>query len=361
METSLTKKQIAKIIGITFLAVLLIGVSIFGAFASLYNASSPETVVSVEDVSEQIINIKNDITSSRISLSSSEAFSASDTGNSISKTITATVLPEDAPDKSVDWSISWITPISDDAVATDYVTVTPDSDGSTTATVTCYKGFEGASIRVTATTRVGGYTAGCVVTYDGAPTKMTFECNGQSYSSYSKVLLSAGTTTSIDINLSNALDCVGSKYGDFEIVSIEGYLSCVLLYQYVVNGTVDDAYTKTITFNLENGYYQFTNPLDNTVQTVEVSTDEFFTASVSGNVLTINAIKNELSYVWPSAYPRTGSYVTYSGAYSMQGYTHDPYWVIYMREKNSGYEFAFKLDIQSSVTSVSLSSSTLAF
>lgn len=70
-------------------------------------------------------------------------------------TVQATVLPQDATNREVDWSLSWASPASSWAsgkTVTDYVTVTPTSDGSTTATVRCLQAF-GAQIRLTVTSR----------------------------------------------------------------------------------------------------------------------------------------------------------------------------------------------------------------
>lgn len=74
---------------------------------------------------------ESEATEGAVTLSAGIAFTASDpeTGaKSVSKTITATVLPVDAPDKED---------------VGDYLSVTPQSDGALTATVTAYKGFEG--------------------------------------------------------------------------------------------------------------------------------------------------------------------------------------------------------------------------
>lgn len=58
--------------------------------------------------------------------------------------LTATILPDSAIDKSVDWEISFKNPSSEwatDKVVTDYVTVTPTSDGALTANVECLQAF----------------------------------------------------------------------------------------------------------------------------------------------------------------------------------------------------------------------------
>lgn len=59
-------------------------------------------------------------------------------------TLQATITPETAENKTVDWSVSFVNPTSAWAsgkTASDYVTVTPTSDGALTATVNCLKAF----------------------------------------------------------------------------------------------------------------------------------------------------------------------------------------------------------------------------
>ena len=97
----------------------------------------------------------------------SEAVASSETPGNISKTIFATVTPVTASNKEVDWSVKW----GDDNNVTDvsqYITVTPSSDGSTEATVTCHKPFMGV-ILIVCTTREGGYSAECSVEFVGLP------------------------------------------------------------------------------------------------------------------------------------------------------------------------------------------------
>ena len=71
-------------------------------------------------------------------------------------TLTATVSPETADNKTVDWAVSFVNPSSSWAsgkTVTDYVMVTPTSDGALTANVNCLKAF-GEQIKVTVTSRV---------------------------------------------------------------------------------------------------------------------------------------------------------------------------------------------------------------
>lgn len=85
------------------------------------------------------------------SATAAEAVTASD-----GITLTATVSPETADNKAVDWAASFVNLSSSWAsgkTVTDYVTVTPTSDGALTANVNCLKAF-GEQIKVTVTSRV---------------------------------------------------------------------------------------------------------------------------------------------------------------------------------------------------------------
>lgn len=71
-------------------------------------------------------------------------------------TLTATVSPETADNIAVDWGVSFVNPSSSWAsgkTVTDYVTVTPSSDGALTANVNCLQAF-GEQIKVTVISRV---------------------------------------------------------------------------------------------------------------------------------------------------------------------------------------------------------------
>ena len=296
-----------------------------------------------------------------VALKMSKSFTtyAANGQQTVSKKITATVMPVDAPDKSVDWSIKWCTPIEGKDIS-EYLTLTPESDGALTATITALKGFEGGSAYVTATTRVGGFTATCLIMYDGKPESLSFIHNGKEITNTGTVNLTAGTTNEITLNLKNTLGAVGSKYGDFEIVKVKGQGRFTLTKQYIVNGSVSS--TSEVVFNLEEGTYKYKDEVLGNDLTLTIKPEDFFTASVSGNKLTIKAIKSESSYATP--YPRTGYRFTYKGTYTdprAGGKPDNCIWYVAVRDKVSGEESLLQIDIQSTVTSISLSDTVYSF
>jgi hypothetical protein len=98
---------------------------------------------------------------SRMALSAKLMSASADGIASIAETdetsyrLTATVLPENADDKTVDWSIAWANASSTWASGksvTDYLAITPTSDGAVTADLVC-KGAFGEQAIVTVTSR----------------------------------------------------------------------------------------------------------------------------------------------------------------------------------------------------------------
>ena len=137
--------------------------------------------------------------------------------------LTATIVPKNATDKTVDWTIAWAesrkshsggtnainrvdpTYDSDDThdaadswsegkTVTDYVTVTPTSDGALTANVECIKDF-GAQVKVTVTSRDNSdVKANCLVDY-------TQKLQGVK-ATFGSTVLTDGMTKSFDLSQS---------------------------------------------------------------------------------------------------------------------------------------------------------------
>lgn len=139
------------------------------------------------------------IQTNNISLLSSTAITAAD--GTTSKNLTATITPADATNKKVDWSIAFKSASSTWAkgkTVTDYVTITPTSDGALTATVTCKKAF-GEQIIITVKSReVSEVSATATVDYEKK--LLDFTCALQrktastSYVAVDKIDCSAGYT-----------------------------------------------------------------------------------------------------------------------------------------------------------------------
>lgn len=155
-----------------------------------------------DDVSENMdFEVHN---SSLMRLSVARTASDTPTLASVSSgvTLTATILPSNAVDKTVDWNVEFVDSTSTWAkgkTASNYVTVTPTSDGATTATVSAKNAF-GAQIKITVTSRGNSdASAYCLVDYGQrlvSNATMTFEDTN---------VASSGELTSSGINTVEAI------------------------------------------------------------------------------------------------------------------------------------------------------------
>ncbi len=200
----------------------VLGISAVGFGGCAPAADAVEEAQATPIVKEEVLNpndFKTDfIKANGIELFSATAMTASEDGSYVEQFITATVLPEYAFNKEVDWSIAWEDSSKTETV-TDYVTVTPEADGSTTASVKCYQGFTG-KITITVTTRSGGHTADCTVTFRGFPSEIeiTTDLAMNENSGYDLWL---GEVYTFNVNLSNEFNRVGDDF--YNNIEIESY------------------------------------------------------------------------------------------------------------------------------------------
>lgn len=255
-------------------------------------------------------------------------------------TLTAIITPEDAEDKSVDWSAEWQTPDEGFAAGktvTEYVTVTPTSDGALTAKVKCLQPFEGY-IDIRVTTRDGNFTATATAVFKGKPGSMNIEVNGVSQSGgiYS---LKSLTTYTFDLTLGNEWGQVGEEFYDFE-TSITGYGT------FVVQDKRKDSY---------NEEYRWTGE-ESTFNANDWKTS-FLSASITAeNKLQIRALRTVNNFGSEQVIAGGGRIV--SDAYKSGGED------VYFEVKVSGPEGlsqTVKVKIVSSVTNVSLDQSGVVF
>ena len=232
---------------------------------------------------------------------SAVAFSSADSPNhsggtgmesqsSVDVRIEAIVYPDDAANKEVDFSVAWgNAPTHGSETVTDYLTVTPDSDGSRLATVSCKKPFGDDTILITVTTRDGGYTAICTVSFVGVASGIEITSSTATKTSSSErgeyYELGTSKTYTFDIALSNVFDDVSS---DLSVTEIGGYGTL-----YFGNGSFNDG-----------GYLNYTEMWQKDIGEIA---DQFITsATLSGNTLTVKTgskvMENYYSRVAPDEY-----------------------------------------------------------
>ena len=280
-------------------------------------------------------------------------------------TLQATITPSDAYDQYVTWSVAWGADASRASEpATNYVKVTPESEGSLIATIECVKPFYGDTIIVTVTTRDGGYTANCECTYKVLPTDMRAELSEfDYYPEYDIYVLGVGEHTvdlsyvmadgsmydiskngiawsfTIDSPFSDDLFCVaydskdkiGDSYQasasitDFDLFDIEilSHDQAVI----TINNLLEDAY-----FIDDDGRYVFISPED----MVENYSELIFTCTIR------DSIYNELIYTFDfCVMPKPSiDYSQFNGKYA-ELYYKEEYIVPIIFEDAVGRKFNF--------------------
>mgnify|MGYP002802532709 FL=1 len=279
--------------------------------------------------------------------------------------IEAYVVPENANNREVDFSVAWGEGAQRSAEpVTDYVTVTPESDGSRVATVACIKGFGDDIILITVTTRDGGFQATCTVTFEGAPSSLKFMYNDTEYSSSSEITVQANAEYSVKLKLVGEFGEVGEKFGDFEVVSVTMQGKFNAKREGVNNAAV--LYEDTIVIDLEDPcYYAYDIATGGNGNKVEFDASQFIECSIEGDTLKVRAIRSETSFFHPSTPPRTGTRVTYESAYYDPrggGAPSDCRMCVLVKDKVSGVEGLIYIDIEgTAVSGVSLSETELEF
>lgn len=279
--------------------------------------------------------------------------------------IEAYVVPENANNREVDFSVAWDEGAQRSAEpVTDYVTVTPETDGSRVATVVCIKGFGDDIILITVTTRDGGFQATCTVTFEGTPNSLKFMYNNTEYTSTSEITVQANAEYSIGLQLEGEFGEVGEKFGDFEVVSVTMQGKFNAKREGVNNAAV--LYEDTIVIDLEDPcYYAYDIATGGNGNKVEFDASQFIECSIEGDTLKVRAIRSETSFFHPSTPPRTGTRVTYESAYYDPrggGAPSDCRMCVLVKDKVSGVEGLIYIDIEgTAVSGVSLSETELEF
>ena len=278
---------------------------------------------------------------------SPKALAASTTG-SVSVNVSATVYPTNAQNKNVDWFVEWCDTTKTENVS-NYITVIPSSDGSTQATITCHKAFEG-EILVTVTTREGKHSDTCVVTFLGNPTSIEVSCdeafklNSSAIGDYYAV--GSGNTYTFNITPKNSFGKVGAKCDYTYSVRKVGYI--------IVKDQQYNTKTDEKTW------------VDGTGSTVDISTitkinpyyDSIYDCSINSNQLNLT-INCTLENYYTSS-ERDSVRVYYTDRF--QDYMND-YWYyeIIVTETNSGLTDTFRFRPMQTVSGVTLSMDEYSF
>ena len=270
-----------------------------------------------------------------------------------------------ANNREVDFSVAWGEGAQRSAEpVTDYVTVTPESDGSRVATVACIKGFGDDIILITVTTRDGGFQATCMVTFEGAPSSLKFMYNDTEYSSSSEITVQANAEYSVKLKLVGEFGEVGEKFGDFEVVSVTMQGKFNAKREGVNNAAV--LYEDTIVIDLEDPcYYAYDIATGGNGSQVTFDASQFIECSIEGDTLKVRTIRSETGFSYPTTPPRTGTRVTYESPYYDPrggGEPSDCRMCVLVEDTVSGVQGLLYIDIEgTAVSGVSLSQTEMEF
>lgn len=353
-------------------AFVLIFALIGGVIASLFIATNPNKTQNTGAVSQidddTLIVGKTDSTADEVyAMPKKLMFAASSTpslaakaGHTVSIKLTATVTPIEAENKVVDWSVEWSDAESNkDKNVTDYVTVTPESDGSSTATVVCKQAFDGNEIVITVKTREGGFTAQCKVVYVGNPNSMSITPTGATVKkdtawNVDVTEVKSGSTYYFDINLDNDFGVIGKDFTPNYKVSGVSYGSLVLTKETLdTSGNVTDTSQVEQEIQVadlwESDQYIYTF--------MQVNSDYAFYNKfrIEGGKLKIEA-EDVYSSTSGSSYGRGGGVRSYFASYKDNKL---PYVLVTVTEQNTGISATICVRTTSGVQGVSLSSEAL--
>ena len=353
-------------------AFVLIFALMGGVIASLFIATTPNKAQNTGAVSQIDDNTllvgKTDSTTDEVyAMPKKLMFAASSTpslaakpGHTVSIKLTATVTPIEAENKAVDWSVEWSdTEATKDKNVADYVTVTAESDGSTTATVVCKKAFDGSEIVITVKTREGGFTAQCKVVYVGNPNSMSITPTGAKVKkdtawSVDIAEVNSGTTYYFDINFDNDFGVVGKNFTPNYKISCVSYGSLILTKEmFDVNGNT----TGTSQIEQEVVVADLWESNQNVYTYMQVNSgfafyNDFFIEN--GKLKVVG--KDVYSSTTGSSYGRTGGVKSYFASYKDNKI---PYVLVTVTEQNTGISATVCVRTTSGVQGVSLSDEAL--
>lgn len=212
-----------------------------------------------------------------------------------SVTITATITPSTALNKKVDWSLAWKNASSSWAngkTVTDYVTITPSSDGSTTATVTCLQPFgEQISIKVTSRANENAFAT----------------CNVD----YVKRIKSTGLSVTGDYSLQDGI----LNFGEFED-RLDKIIPSIDINHISVwgDGTIEKD-------DFISGYKYYIKASDELKSLYPTAVSEYVELTSLGQVNLLETVFDETIYLYHKSHTSTtvtGEMITYPAYYTLE-------------------------------------------
>lgn len=279
-------------------------------------------------------------------------------------TLQATVLPVDAQNKSVDWVVEWNTAETNgESPVTDFVTVTPQADGSNIVNVTCFKSFGNDTILIRVTTRDGGFSAFCIVSFVGHPSSLSITPTGTTAVTDSGwnvpiANIYSGKKYDFDLVFDNIYHSVDKNFVPIFTCEVVGVGTYKLHRTISEKGTIvtDDTITVSPTDKVKVKQLGVTGEIDYDVMDMRL-----MKASIQGGKLHFDVYSTIQSLNFQQAYnsARTSYY-----KYNFESYTDvnkRPYFQIKVTETNTGISQTVNVRIESNVTGVTLNNSELTF
>ncbi len=171
--------------------------------------------------------------------------------------LTATVYPETLADedKLVDWMVYWIDNQTGnpEASASAYVSIETESDGGNIVYVNPLQSFYNSKIGIKVTTRNGGFSAVCTVTYEGRPTSASCSLNGSVLSGFDDYY---NGMYNIDFTLDNACHDVADSFYDLVQVQQLNYLGYCDMQEYSMSPSGELTKVGDLVYHSASSFFQ---------------------------------------------------------------------------------------------------------
>lgn len=297
--------------------------------------------------------------SEHIALSMSAAVTAAD-GEYVEQTLTATVTPSTAEELGVDWTAEWADG-SDSSDLSDYLTITPASDGSNICYVRAYAAFD-KDIIITCTTRDGGFIATCTVIFVGNPSEMKInvgELTSIQDSGWGQQIYQIKTNRTYNLNI--VFDNFFNQINPSFVPEYEVTITGVGTFDYSVRDTAgpiknyeDVSLSDVLTYKPANSNSEVQYSIIEHLVDININDDTLV-------IVPKFILNSNNSFTVPYTDSNGTNWRT---NWSFKGFSDEskvPYFQITVKEANTGLSKTINMRIVSGVNGVSLSQSSMTF